>query len=64
MAAVFEEASGTLAQQHLVLGDHNPHENSAVMVVPRPSPLALQGSGRGEERLDALRAELRRLADS
>jgi hypothetical protein len=39
VAAILEQARRALAQQHLILGDHDPHGSSAVTVVPRSSVL-------------------------
>src|SRR5437763_14058394 len=42
MAAVFEESCEPLAQQHLVLRDHDPHGSSAIRVVPAPCSLSMR----------------------
>ena len=40
MPAGLEEPGKTVPEQDLVLGDHNPHGNSAVTIVPRPRGLS------------------------
>ena len=42
VSAVLEQAPEPLAQQHLVLGDHDPHGSSAVSVVPAPGSLSMR----------------------
>src|SRR5262249_22740165 len=42
MPTVLEEPPEALAQQHLVLGDHDAHGSSAVSVVPRRCSLSMR----------------------
>src|SRR5919201_3588178 len=40
--AVLEQSAQSFAKQHLILGDHDPHGNSAVSVVPSPWSLSMR----------------------
>ena len=42
VSGVLEQSPEPLAQQHLVLGDHDPHGSSAVSVVPAPWSLSMR----------------------
>src|SRR4051794_23237403 len=41
VAGILEQAPETLAQQHLVLGDHDAHGSSTLTVVPAPGRLSI-----------------------
>lgn len=42
VSCILEEPAEPLAQQHLILRDHNPHGNSAVSLVPAPWLLSMR----------------------
>ena len=42
MFSVLEQSPEPLSQQHLVFGDHDPHGNSAISVVPAPRSLSIR----------------------
>ena len=42
VSGVLEQSREPLAEQYLILGDHDPHGNSAVSVVPAPWSLSMR----------------------
>jgi hypothetical protein len=42
VSGVLEQPPESLAKQYLILGDHDPHGNSAVSVVPAPWSLSMR----------------------
>src|SRR5690349_23632804 len=56
--SVSEEANEALAQQHRILGDHDPHGSSARTTVGPPSGLETESVDRKSTRLNSSHVEI------